>query len=427
MTQVATGLPQDHAAVVLNLSATGLALARSLGPRGVRVLGFDPRRSEVGQFSRWVERDRRMARCGSGPELLERLCALGRELAPKPVLYTAGDPSLEFACTHHERLREHFLLPESLRPEEAGALADKRSCYERCAELGAALPTTFMPDSESEAQAAARLLRYPAIVKPTRGHRFRARLGGAKLVEVDGPEPLLAWWRRFREWGGDAVLQEVVPGPETNLFVAGLYVDGGGTCRALFTARKARQYPPRFGSGCYLEACWAEEIAALSLELVTGLGYRGLCGTEYKWDPRDEHWKLIEINPRPTLWFSLPPQAGIDLAWHQHADLTGHPQPVQIGTQHSGARWQLLTRDLLASAHFWRAGELSGLEFLRTAVDPRGKRDAVLSLRDPGTLVGALLEPLVKYFTHVRGGGTSRNADENADGGGRESATWSTW
>jgi D-aspartate ligase len=390
--------PGDHAAVVLNLSATGLALARSLGARGVRVLGSDPRRSEPGHFSRWVKHDRRIARRAPGPELLEGLCALGSELAHRPVLYTAGDLSLEFACEHHVRLREHFLLPASLRPEEAGALVDRRTCYERCAELGAALPTMFLPDSEAEAQAAAHLLRYPAIVKPTRGHRFRSRLGGATLVEVDGPEPLLEWWRRFREWGGDAVLQEVVPGPDRNLFVAALYVDGSGTCRALFTARKARQYPPRYGSGCYLEACWSEEIAELSLALVAGLGYRGLCGTEYKWDPRDEHWKLIEINPRPTPWFALPAAAGIDLAWHQHADLTGHPEPVQVGVQRSGARWQQLSRDLLASAHGWRAGELSALEILRTAVDPRGKRDAVLSLRDPGTLVGAVLEPFVTYF-----------------------------
>jgi predicted ATP-grasp superfamily ATP-dependent carboligase len=393
--------PAEHPAFVLTLSATGLAVARSLAPRGVRVFGVDPTRTEIGHFSRHVRRDPRVARGAPGAELLGPLLQVAGEQPERPVLYPAGDAFLEFACANHERLRERFLLADSIRPEGAAALADKQSFYARCRALGVALPLTFFPLDREQAREASAQLRYPAIVKPARPHLFRRRLHGAKLVEVQSAERLLEWWERLREWGGESVLQEVIPGPETHIFVAGLYLDSRGSCRSLFTARKSRQYPPRFGSGSYMEACWAEEIAELSLALASGLGYRGICGTEYKWDPRDETWKLIELNPRPTLWFALPPAAGVDIVWDAHCDLCGAPNPPRIGTQ-SAARWQLPLRDLLAGLHFWRRGELSGLEFLRTVVDPRGKRFGDLSLRDPATLLGVGVDAVAKYLSHVR-------------------------
>lgn len=397
--------PREHPAVVLTLSATGLAVARSLAPRGVAVYGSDPVATEIGHYSRWVKHDPRIACVAPGEVLLEGLLALAGECAERPVLYAAGDSSIEFASTHFETLGQRYILPESLRPAGAARWVDKRALYARCLELGIDLPRTYYPQSETEAAGAARTLRYPAIVKPSQGHRFRRALHGGKLAEVQSADEAVAWWRRFRGWGGEALLQEVVPGPERNLFVAALYVDREGECRSLFTARKARQYPPLYGSGSYMEACWAQEIAELSLELVRGLGFSGICGTEYKWDPRDERWKLIELNPRPTLWFSLPRAAGVDVIWDAHRDLCGQPPVPRIGTQREGVRWQLLARDMLAATHFWRRGELSTLELLRTCVDPRGKDYGDLAWSDPGTIWGTGMDLIAEYFSHVRGSG----------------------
>ncbi len=395
--------PEAHDAVVLTLSPTGLAVARSLAPRGVRVWGVDSGRTEIGHFSRHVRHDRRIAALGPGAELLEGLLALGAERERPPVLYTAGDPYIEFVAEHHQRLRERFLLAESMRPEGAAALMDKRRFYERCRDVGVELPRTFFPESEADARAAASELRFPAIVKPTHGHRFRRLLHGEKLVEVGDAAELLRWWRQLRDWGGTSVLQEVIPGPESNIFVGGLYVDARRVCRALFTARKTRQYPPLYGSGSYMEACWAPEIADLSLDLVRKLDYTGICGTEYKWDPRDERWRLIELNPRPTLWFALTRAAGVDVVWHAHCDLTGRPVPEQIGSQDDAMRWQLPTRDWLAALAGLRHGRLGWLEFFRTAVDPRRKESATARLSDPVTILAEPLDALSKYWTHVRG------------------------
>jgi D-aspartate ligase len=392
----------DHAAVVLTLSPTGLAVARSLAPRGVVVYGVDENPREIGHYSRWIRRDPRITTRPPGPELLEGLLALGGEQRRPPVLFIAGDPYMDFVSEHHNRLREHFLLTDSMRPEVNSRLVNKRSFYERCQGLGVPMPLTIFPSDDAEVEEAAGRLRYPAIVKPALVHEVRRRLGGRKLVEVPDAPSLVAWWRRLRDWGADAVLQEVIPGPESNLFVAALYTDEAFEVRSLFTARKTRQYPPNFGSGSYMEACWSEEIARLSVDLVRKLGFRGVCGTEFKWDPRDSVWKLIEVNPRPTLWFALPPAAGVDVVWDAYCDLTHQPNPVHIHCQDDRMRWQLLVRDVVSGWHFLRRGELGWRAFWRTVVDPRRKRYAVLSRSDPGMLWGYPVNTLWKYGMHAR-------------------------
>jgi len=394
-----------HSAVVLTVSPTGLAVARSLAPRGVPCWGVDSNRREIGHYSRWLRRDPRFSYLPAGAPLLEALRVFGRSQPAPPVLFCAGDPYIDFVSEHHELLREDFILADSMRPEVNSILVDKRTFYERCEELDVPMPRTFFPEDESGAERAAAALRYPAIVKPTLGHLFRLRLGGEKLVEVANADDCLRWWKRFREWGGDSVLQEVVEGPEANIYVAAVYTDADLECRALFTAQKSRQYPPMYGSGSYMEADWNPTIAKISADLVRKLEYRGICGTEFKWDERDREWKLIEVNPRPTLWFSLARAAGCDVVWDAYCDLTGDRNPIHVGEQDDRVRWQHLVRDLVSARHFWRLGELSTRSVLKTVLDPRHKDYAVLSLRDPGTALGYPLNTLWKYWTVVRRGG----------------------
>lgn len=392
-----------HPAVVLCLSPTGLSVARSLAPRGVAVYGSDPATREIGHYSRWVKHEPRFSTAKPGPVLLEGLLAWAAEQSHHPVLFIAGDAYIDFVSDHRDVLSAHFILAKSMRREVNSLFTNKRSFYERCQNEGIAMPRTFFPKDEAEAESAAETLRYPAIVKPTLGHLFRRKLKGDKLVEVHDVTELLRWWQQFRDWGGESVLQEVIEGPEANIFVAGMYTDEQGECRSIFTARKSRQYPPMYGSGSYMEACWSQEIADLSIDLIRRLDYTGICGSEYKWDERDDQWKLIEVNTRPTLWFSLTRAAGVDVIWDAYCDLVGQPNPVHANCQDDSMRWQLPVRDLVSGLHFLRKGTLSFGGFLRTVIDPRRKDFGDVSFRDPGTLFGLPANTIYKYTQNIRG------------------------
>lgn len=394
-----------HPAVIFAMTATGLAAARSLSRRGVAVYGVDAKRWEVGHHSAEVRRPP-FAYEPLGAELAGTVAAWAREQPAPPVLIPADDPACEFLSTHHELLRPSCLLSPSYRPEMVPLLVDKRTFYRRCLELGVELPrTVFLDDQADDVSRQLAELRFPVVLKPAHGYRWRKRLHGAKVLEVGSRDELHRALDQLGEGVQTLTVQEVVPGPEREIFVCGAYFRADGTPQAVFTARKSRQYPPRFGSGSLLVSEWHEGVARLSLELIARLGYRGICGTEYKPDPRDGRFKLIEVNPRPTLWFSLCRAAGCDVVDHAYRDLIGQPLAPQIGRQRDGVRWQYFLRDLLSLGRYLREGSAGGREVLE-ALNPFHKDEAISSLRD---VQATLYYPLYGYRqwrAHARGDDT---------------------
>jgi predicted ATP-grasp superfamily ATP-dependent carboligase len=392
---------ERECAIVLGLSPTGLSVARSLTAHDVDVYGVDSLGYEIGHFSRSVKSDSTIRYLPPGRKLLDGLIAFRRSKSGDlPVLFIASDAYIDFVGSHWEELRRHFILTTSMRQAVNSVLLNKRTFYETCGRIGVATPRTFFPETDEQVTQAAAEIRYPAIVKPSLGFQVRKSLRGKKLVEVGGPSELLRWWRTFREWNADVVLQECISGPEQNIAVAALYTDEAGTCRSLFTAKKYRQYPPNYGSASYVESQWMPDVARLSRELVLKLGYRGICGTEFKWDLIDRQWKLIEMNCRPTLWFAITRAAGVDVVWDAYCDLRGRPNATHVGNQIDGVRWQLFVRDAASTLYFLKRRELSWRELWRTAIDQRNKEWAVCAWDDWGANVGYALNTIAQVWVN---------------------------
>ena len=127
-----------------------------------------------------------------------------------------------------------------------------------------------------------------------------------------------------------------------------------------------------------------------------------MCGTEYKPDPRDGTWKLIEVNPRPTLWFSLTRASGCDVVFEAYRDLVGEPGPRAVGTQRDGVRWQFFLRDLLSLAHYLRLGELRPRE-LGAALSPLRKDETLASWRDLRATAYYPIYGFRQWRAHARG------------------------
>jgi len=385
-------------AVVFGLSPTGLSVARSLVAHGVTVYGVDVLRYEVAHYSRSVRHDRRISFLPPGSELLEGLLACGRECPTKPVIFNANDQYIDFVAQNHKLLEPYYILTKSMQPGANGVFLNKRTFYEACGALKVAMPQTCFPQTEDDVREAARTLRYPVIVKPACGYKLRKVLRGKKLIEVADPQDLFSWWQKLRAWDADVVLQECIEGPEQNIAVAGLYMDRNGECRSMFTAKKYRQYPPMYGSGSYMEACWMPEIADLSVNLIQKLKYHGVCGTEYKGDTRDKQWKLIEVNVRPTIWFALTRAAGVDVVWDAYCDLIGSPNPVNWGKQNDKMRWQIFVRDIVSALYFCKKGQLDFREFWRTVLDHRSKECAIFSMSDWGGNLGYVVNTVMQVW-----------------------------
>lgn len=386
-------------AVVLCLTATGLSVARSLGYHGVEVYGVDPNRWQIGHFSKYVGDSSTLSCKQNKAELLKNLITYAKDKTTQPVLFAAGDDEVQFVSEYAEILRRYFTIQGSYKKECTGLLLNKISFYEKCKELGAEIPGTFFPKCVKDVDLISKKISYPAIIKPGLGHEWRKRFKGKKVIEVSSASELLTKYEYYCPNAEEVVIQEVIPGREDNIAIFGGYFDKNYDPVSVFTAKKTRQYPPMFGSGSLCESHWFPEIADMSINLVQKMKYHGICGTEYKWDPRDARWKLIEINFRPTLWFAITRASGVDIVYDAYLDLIGQEVKKNIGTQINGVVWQYLVRDAISVLHYLKRRDISTAA-LRQFVDLR-KEYAILSCKDWGTNLLYPIYALSEFFKHL--------------------------
>jgi D-aspartate ligase len=135
-------------------------------------------------------------------------------------------------------------------------------------------------------------------------------------------------------------VQELVPGGDDALYTVGSYVSADGRALGVFCGRKLRQTPPGIGTCRVGEAVWVQEAVDAALLLLSAFGYHGLSQVEFKRDPRDGRYKLMEINPRLWQWHGLASACGVDLPRIAYADLTGAPVP-EAHMNGSGKRWAI--------------------------------------------------------------------------------------
>ncbi|MDP8911178.1 MAG: hypothetical protein M3M94_03835, partial [Actinomycetota bacterium] len=339
----------------------------------VRAVDFRP--SALGFKSRYATTHVSPRRLDDEDGFIRFLAELGDTFdAPAPI-FALDDDDLNAIARHRGVLGERFLYP--FPPwETLGRIQDKRHQVERAQELGVPVPRTSRePTAE---------LGFPVLVKPFEPGNFRRAFGGLKAFRCENAAELEDAWERARPF--DPLVWEFIPGGDEELYTLGSYLAGDGEALGLFCGRKLLQDPPRVGNARVAESLWVEEVVEQGLALLRGLGFHGVSQVEFKRDPRDGVYKLIEVNPRLWQWHGLTGACGVDLALIAYRDLVGmRPPPARM--RRVRKRWAitlkhgkrptpqrppyvdpLLPRDdpRLAAAHLARLA--------RTTVEPRVRR-----------------------------------------------------
>lgn len=389
---------QQLTTVVVALTGTGMAVARAVSTAGLgQALGIDDDQTRPGLYSRHVTCHPKLTRRKLDDTLVADLAEFARAQSHPVVLVPAADDACEWLTDNADKLRPSLRISNGYTAERAGVLLDKWAFGERCRVLGIDVPLTYLPETMDDVRAFAVEVGLPCIVKPRAGHLWRNRLSGQKLLV---PETLRQLLRDMEQIVGDpkaVVLQELVPGPESNLGVAAVWTGQDGSLRHVLTARKIRQFPRQFGSGSRVVTEALPEVAALSAQVLQQLDYRGLCGTEFKFDPRSGKWRLIEINPRPTLWYDLCRAAGSNLIAAHVRELAGL-DPGQVAPQRQQVAWEYGLRDAVALA------QAGGVQAVWHALRSEGipNTDAVMAWDDPGATLAAGAHFVGQALSHLR-------------------------
>ena len=352
----------------------GLAAIRSLGRRGIRVLAVDHRPYALGFRSRYAERQLTPDPHADEDGFVEALRALAAETDGPLPLFPTHDEHLNAIARHVDGLPENCRFPFP-GWDVLERVQSKRHQLETADAIGCPIPGTRHPRSADEARAAGEELGYPVLVKPSTNVEFR-RVHRRQAFLCSNAEELEHGYEATAPH--EPMVQEFVPGDESELYTLGSYVTAEGEALGLFCGRKLRQTRDFMGTARVAEAVWVDEVVDQGLAVLRALDCHGISQVEFKRDPRDGRYKLMEVNPRLWQWHSLAAACGVDLPWIAYRHLTGDPLPP-ARMNGDGKRWAI---SLMADAtHALQRPPYVDAVFARDDPTPAAVQLAVLARR----------------------------------------------
>jgi D-aspartate ligase len=401
---------QQVGAIIIGGEHPGLGIARSLGRRGIPICVIDDQHS-VSQFSKYIKRVVRVKDLRDELSTIESVIEVGRRYGLNGwILFPTRDETVAAFSRHRDRLAEYFRVTTGSW-DSVQWCWDKKNTYERAAELGIPVPHTFNP--RTEAELVSLYDRLPLALKPAVKENFFYATG-AKAWRAETPDQLNDLFRRaIRQIKPEEILiQEIIPGDGQRQYsYCAFFRDG--KAHSTLVARRLRQHPREFGrAATYVETIEHPEIEELSERFLKAIDYYGLVEVEFKQDPRDGQFKLLDVNARTWGFHSIGDPAGVDFPYLLYADQLGIP--VERCRAKAEVGWLRMITDVPTALSDLCAGELKLSSYWSSL--RRARSESVFCLRDPAPSVAevVMLPYLVakKYF--VKSGGSSEDqAAEN--------------
>jgi len=388
------GLPP---AVLLGGEAIAVSACRSLAWSGVRVHALGDRHDPV-RRSRWCHE---FVAVASKEGVIERYLEWLEADGPRgAAILPCDDYGLEMIARNRGLLEGWGYLPVEGNDEVMLAMLDKRRTYELADAAGVATPRSTTAATPDEALASTRLLDYPIGLKPLQSHVFAVHYPHKLMVARDQAE-----LEKIASWafgpGVPMLMTEIVPGPETAICSYFTYVDDRGEPLFHYTKSKIRQWPKRSGLTCYQVSDRKIDVIDAGVRLVQGIGLRGVAVPEFKLDPRDGNWKLIECNHRFTGSLELTRHCGIDTARIAYDRLAGRPVEAPESYRTGVTQWNPI-EDIRALLDYRRDGELTVPRWLVSVA--RRQHFPMMRLDDPMPTAASLGHKLARALAKLRRG-----------------------
>lgn len=369
-------------AIVMGLSPTGLHVIRTLGRAGVKVIGVTEA-PQAGAASRYCDR----VIYATAAEKIDKICDAFPVGGVKPVLIATSDQDAELIMDNVDLLSRHVLFQASYADGLARQIMDKESFYKLCEIHGVAYPRLWS-GAKSEIKMIGDQITFPCLIKPALIQLLKGRMGGQKGWIARSQKEFSAKVAKIPSGAGTLLVQEIVQGPESNITLWCGHISGQTVLNG-FTARKLRQFPPGFGSASLVQSNAEPDSARIAETLLTKLGYQGTAAAEFKRDP-DGQLKIIEINVRPSLWFSVTEPAKRPVVLSAYRDLAGLP-PLPMQDQRQGVRWKYALKDLYSwMFYLLKPGFILPRPKIGTVGRARKRTWAVFAWTDPAPALAEL-------------------------------------
>jgi predicted ATP-grasp superfamily ATP-dependent carboligase len=217
------------------------------------------------------------------------------------------------------------------------------------------------------------------------------------MFQVHNLEHLRQIYQQATRHGLEVMLQEIIPGEDSlGANYNAYWWDGRPLVE--FTAQKIRNGPPKWGSPRVVVSRFIPQVLEAGRSILQEMNFYGYTCTEFKQDPRDGIYKLMEVNGRHNLSTLLAVKYGINFPWLHYRHLVYDELPC--ATEYRiGTFWIDLIRDVGYSIKSFRQENISLAEYVRPYWHPH-----VFAVFDRGDL-----KPFIKRCVDVLKPHVNRN------------------
>lgn len=297
--------------VVLGLSATAKYVVREANQLGAICWGLDTKKGAT-YYSNCLHH----AQVVTEQELLDLLETTFRAKNEPIFVCPTSDEWVDFIARTPIFKEDWLHVDPPYLDGSYREVADKNRLQQLAMELNLAYPKSItfivgesVPDLTD--------LQFPLFCKPSDRVGLADVMQGKKGWILSKATDLQAVIAIQKLQGVALMVQEIIEGAEQNIKVLAAVGNGKGEMvTSPWTGTKVRQYPPQFGSGSLVVQSEETQLERIAKIIIQHTQYQGFLALEAKYCDRRKDLFIIEINTRPSLWFSATTAS--------HAKLVGY-------------------------------------------------------------------------------------------------------
>ena len=278
------------------------------------------------------------------------------------VILPADDTTLGVTSRNKTLLEDHGYIVGCSAWNVVHKIVDKIHTYRVAEKMGVPVPKTDLVQDMDKIDGILEETDFPCLVKPCVSHQYDKQFG-YKLKKVFSADEAVRAIRKALDQKLDVMVQEYIPRGESNGVNYNSYM-WDGKILLEHTAEKLRMTKGGFGVPNVVVNRNVETITELAPALLREIGLNGYSCTEFKMDPRDNLYKLMEVNGRYNRSGLQPISAGINFPWFMYCHLTGRTLPIFTPAKEP-IYWIDEFNDLASEAFGLLSGKIGTREFLR--------------------------------------------------------------
>lgn len=334
----------------------GYSIVKELYDKGLREIVLVDTKKKLGAYSNKIVRFIQIE--PSADSLHQALREL-HQTYERIVIFPTSESQLEQLHELYEQISPYCFLP--FNNDNLIDCLDKIYQYQHCERVGIPYPNSVFLETEGDL-AQLNQLTYPIILKPSKTNPTQQKVF-RNLVIYNELDFALHQSRIVSglEAGIHFLASEVIPGDSSNVYAYVGYRSKQGVILNEWMGKKLSQYPDNFGIFASASNQSPREVLEQGRKLLETMNLFGICEPEFRLDPRDGLYKLMEVNLRSTMWNRIGTLSGVDILYTQYLDAIGEQGIKQTQRQDQDIHFVYFKHEFLglikgtiAWETFWR-------------------------------------------------------------------------